>query len=168
MKQSSRHFRYGLLVFLALTCLACAGRTPPEPASPVPAPDTSELTDTRRIIVHAAMESMGAPYRWGGHTPGQGFDCSGLVLYAYQTAGIPVPRTARLQFRQGKQINRQQLLPGDLVFFTIPSKKANFHVGIYTGSNRFIHAPGRKRPVIHSDLDNPYFQKNYAGARSFF
>jgi cell wall-associated NlpC family hydrolase len=168
MKQYSRHFRYGLLVVLALICSACAGRTPPEPAAPVTAPDPSDLTPTRRIIVQAAMESMGAPYRWGGHTPEQGFDCSGLVVYAYQTAGLPLPRTAREQFQQGKQINRRQLLPGDLVFFNIPRKRTDFHVGIYTGSNRFIHAPGRKRQVIRSDLDNPYFHNNYAGARSFF
>lgn len=161
---SPRRLLYFLTV-LAMTCLACAGRS--SPPSPIADIDLSVLPPPRRIIVHTAIESLGTPYRWGGHTPGQGFDCSGLVLYAYQAAGIPVPRTARQQFRQGRRINRHHLLPGDLVFFTIPDKKNNFHVGIYAGGHRFIHAPGRGRPVTVNDLRNPYFRQTYTGARSY-
>jgi murein DD-endopeptidase len=164
IKQNCPHF---LMIFLALTCLACAGRSSREPAAPLPAADLSVLPDSRRIIVQKAVESIGTPYRWGGHTPGRGFDCSGLVFYTHKTAGIQVPRTARHQFKQGKKIPRHQLVPADLVFFLIPDKKTAFHVGIYVGKNWFVHAPGRGKQVIRSHLDNPYFKKNYAGARSF-
>ncbi|MCA1793054.1 MAG: C40 family peptidase [Desulfobacteraceae bacterium] len=156
-----------LLIFLALTCLACAGRSSREPAAPLSAADLSVLTDTRRTIVQNAVESIGTPYHWGGHTPGRGFDCSGLVFYTHKIAGIQVPRTTRHQFKQGKKIPRYQLVPADLVFFLIPDKKTAFHVGIYVGENQFIHSPGRGKQVIRSHLDNPYFKKNYAGARSF-
>jgi cell wall-associated NlpC family hydrolase len=158
---------YCLTVVIAVICLACAGKKHQALPEPMPVPDPPVLSDTRKIIIHTATKSLGTPYRWGGHTPGQGFDCSGLVFYAYQRAGIHVPRTARQQFRQGKRIHRHQLLPGDLIFFTILDKKTNLHVGIYAGDNRFIHAPGRGRSVTNADLNAPYFRQTYAGARSF-
>ncbi|MFN2356193.1 MAG: C40 family peptidase [Desulfotignum sp.] len=171
------HGRYYILLGLALTCLACADHkasgpvghlpTPDKTQSPLPAADLSFLTDIRKIIVQTAVESIGTPYRWGGHTPGRGFDCSGLVAYTHQNAGIQVPRTAHAQFSQGRKIPKHQLVPGDLVFFAVPEKKNGFHVGIYTGSSWFIHAPGRGRQVMHSHLDNTYFKKNYTGARSY-
>ncbi len=177
MKPKSRYY---LLLILALTCLACAdhkaaGPTGPlqthpgtdRPESKIPAPDLSFLSDTRKIIVTKAMESIGTPYHWGGHTPDPGFDCSGLVFYTHQIAGIQVPRTAASLFSHGRKILRHQLVPGDLVFFAAPKKKASIHVGIYTGGSWFIHAPGQGRQVTGSRLSNPYFQKNYAGARSW-
>jgi murein DD-endopeptidase len=177
MKSESR---YCLLLILALTCLACADHKPAGPAGPlqphtetdppeskIPAPDLSFLSDTRKIIVTKAMESIGAPYHWGGHTPEPGFDCSGLVFFTHQIAGIQVPRTAASQFSQGRKILKHQLIPGDLVFFVAPDKKTSIHVGIYTGGSWFIHAPGRGRLVSGSRLSNPYFEKNFAGARSW-
>ncbi|MFO7914043.1 MAG: C40 family peptidase [Desulfotignum sp.] len=172
--------RYCLLLILALTCLACADHKPagpggslqphPEtdpPESKIPAPDLSFLSDTRKIIVTKAMESIGTPYHWGGHTPEPGFDCSGLVFFTHQIAGIQVPRTAASQFSQGRKILKHQLVPGDLVFFVAPDKKTSIHVGIYTGGSWFIHAPGQGRQVSGSRLSNPYFEKNFAGARSW-
>lgn len=112
-----------------------------------------------------AMGMMGIPYRWGGATPETGFDCSGFVQYvAKQALGIVLPRSAFDQVNAGRSVEREDLQPGDLVFFN--TMRAPFsHVGIFVGENRFIHAPSRGKTVEIADFNNSYWQQRYNGAR---
>lgn len=80
----------------------------------------------------------GTPYRWGGETPGGGFDCSGLVLWAYAQAGRPgIPHSSRMQVSMGRRISVGELVPGDLVAYGSPVH----HIGIYIGGGQYVHAP---------------------------
>jgi cell wall-associated NlpC family hydrolase len=100
---------------------------------------------------------LGIPYHYGGNDP-RGFDCSGLVFYAYREAGVPVARTSREQLRASQPLDVDQALPGDLVFFRM-SKRA-WHVGIYLGDQRFIHAPSTGRAVVIERLDDEYYLRH--------
>lgn len=88
-----------------------------------------------------AQSQLGVPYLWGGEVPGQAFDCSGLVQWAYAQAGVTLPRTAQAQFDAGPGLPpAAPLLPGDLIFFG-SSSAAVYHVGIYAGDATMIDAP---------------------------
>jgi len=161
------------LIFLFL--LGCGTRQHRAPASHIPPqqetqiqPDLPQkLTDKRQTIVDQAIGNLGKPYKWGGHSPDIGFDCSGLVVHTHSKAGIWVPRTAKNQFKKGRSVPKKGLTPGDLVFFTTPEKKTNLHVGIFIGNSQFIHAPGKGRKVRYANLENPYFKQHYKGAKSY-
>ncbi len=118
----------------------------------------------REKAVDVAQSLIGTPYRYGGDSPKKGFDCSGLVQYAYQQAGIELPRTTRQQYRRVQAIPSQFLRPGDLVFFTTEFNRFVSHVGIYLGDNRFIHAPSSSKQVSISNLNNPYWRRHFAAA----
>jgi len=126
-----------------------------------------ELSAQRKIVARYAIQSIGAPYRWGGQSPETGFDCSGLTSYTHKKAGISIPRTARSQFNKGKFVAKKNLLIGDLVFFKSPQKKGGFHVGIYIFDGLFVHSPGKGSQVGYGDLNNPYFKKYYIGSRRY-
>ncbi|HCY87606.1 MAG TPA: NlpC/P60 family protein [Desulfobacteraceae bacterium] len=140
--------------------------TPPATASYIEDLPAS-ISQQRRTVVTHAIHSLGIPYRWGGSSPVQGFDCSGLVVYTHAKAGLFPPRTARAQFESGRKVTKASLRPGDLVFFDAPGKKTAFHVGIYVGKSNFVHAPGRGKSVRQATLENPYFKRYYRGARTF-
>jgi len=108
-------------------------------------------------VALTAQRMIGIPYHYGGKTP-RGFDCSGLVFYAYREVGVLVPRTAGEQLRASHPINVEQALPGDLVFFRT-SKRAS-HVGIYLGGQSFIHAPSTGRAVVIERLDDEYYLRH--------
>lgn len=98
------------------------------------------VADTAAVAVRAAMSQLGTPYLWGGESPA-GFDCSGLVQWAYAHAGIALPRVAQDQYDAGPAVaNGDPLLPGDLVFFGA-GPGAVSHVGLYLGDGRFVDAP---------------------------
>ncbi|MCW8879339.1 MAG: NlpC/P60 family protein [Kangiellaceae bacterium] len=104
----------------------------------------------------------GTPYKYGGLSS-RGVDCSGFVFLAYKDVfNFSLPRMTRHQLRYGQRIEKSELQAGDLVFFKT-SKKV-WHVGIYIGDNRFIHASTSKG-VITSNLDNPYWNSKYRVAR---
>ena len=128
-------------------------------------PPKVESTDVdRHDVVTEARNYVGTPYRGGGTTAG-GFDCSGLVVTVYEKFGIAMPRTSREQAKFGKQIDRSELKPGDLVFFFTSGSTKITHVGIYSGDGEFIHASTRSRKVKYDRLDNKYFRRRYATAR---
>ncbi|MFN7088070.1 MAG: C40 family peptidase [Burkholderiales bacterium] len=118
-----------------------------------------------RELTLQAMGFLGIRYRYGGATPESGFDCSGLVGYVFsQVAGLALPRKAREIGKLGEKVARDELQPGDLVFFNTLRHPFS-HVGIYLGEHRFIHAPGRGGEVEISELTSRYWQKRYNGAR---
>jgi cell wall-associated NlpC family hydrolase len=109
-------------------------------------------------IADVAMGMVGTRYRYGGTDPKQGFDCSGLVFYAYGQAGYQVPRTSQELFRAARKISVGDADPGDLMFFQDQTKLS--HVGIYLGEGLFVHAPASGQNVAVSSLDSPYYQEH--------
>ena len=123
------------------------------PADPVRAND----------VLMRALGLVGTPYRWGGNTPAGGFDCSGLVGFVFlDAARVYLPRTTReIAKVKADQPPRDRLAPGDLVLFGQPT----FHVGIYVGEGRFVHAPSTGGTVRLDRIDGPYWSRQYQGAR---
>ena len=113
-----------------------------------------------QAIVNSAMQYLGVPYVWGGTSP-SGFDCSGLVQYVCKKNGISVSRTAAAQANNGTYVSRNNLQPGDLVFF---GKGNIHHVGIYVGNGQMIHAPQTGDVVKVSSIETAYRINSYAGA----
>ena len=110
-----------------------------------------------------ALALRGAPYRDGGIDP-SGFDCSGFVRYVYEQHGVDVPRQVRDQFRVGKDVDREDLEPGDLVFFSTVAPGAS-HVGIVIGGDQFVHAPSERGVVRVESLSAQYWASRYIGAK---
>jgi len=117
-------------------------------------------------IAHTAAQVVGTPYHFGGADL-QGFDCSGLAVYAYERAGLEIPRTAEAQQRAARPVPFDALSPGDLVFFRIRSRHIN-HVGIYTGDGRFIHSPRSGGAVSYGNLRDGYYHKHFVSAGRFW
>ena len=115
-----------------------------------------------QAIVNTAMKYLGVPYVWGGTSPG-GFDCSGLVQYVCNANGISVSRVAADQRNNGTYVSRENLQPGDLVFFA-RSGQGIHHVGIYIGNGNMIHAPQTGDVVKISSINTEYRISQYAGA----
>jgi cell wall-associated NlpC family hydrolase len=109
--------------------------------------------------VGIAMQYLGVPYVWGGASPG-GFDCSGLVMYVFGQLGISLPHHAADQFNYGVPVSRDQLEPGDLVFFD-----GLGHVGIYIGGGQFVHAPHTGDVVKISSMNDSWYAATFVGAR---
>jgi cell wall-associated NlpC family hydrolase len=126
------------------------------------APAVSSPADPRALMVASATAMLGEPYRFGGAAPG-GFDCSGLVTFAAQSAGLNLPRTAKDQLRTGSRVGRDDLEPGDLVFMRLAHKE--LHVGIVVDGERFIHAPSRGGRVRIDSLAAPPYSAGFLGAR---
>lgn len=116
-------------------------------------------------VVAAAQAMLGIPYRYGGSSV-YGFDCSGLVFYAYSKAGIPVPRTSSQQYQAARKVHPRNVQPGDILFFRLNPPKVS-HVGIYTGENRFIHAPSSSGSVFYASLDNSYWRSHLVAVGRF-
>jgi cell wall-associated NlpC family hydrolase len=110
-------------------------------------------------VVGIAMHYLGVPYVWGGSSP-RGFDCSGLVMYAFGQIGVSLPHSSYAQFNMGAAVSLSQLQPGDLVFFAGAS-----HVGIYIGGGQFIHAPHTGDVVKISSLSGWYSSEFIGGRR---
>lgn len=121
----------------------------------------------RTEIVRTAESFIGLPYQWGGTSPEKGFDCSGLTMAVYQMNGLNIPRTSAEQFAQGRAVSLRSLDKGDLVFFAVNSGGKISHVGLYTGRDSFIHAPGAGKSIRIDFLSNGYYSKCFIGARTY-
>jgi cell wall-associated NlpC family hydrolase len=125
----------------------------------------SQVSDRASELVVTAMGFLGVPYRRGGQTLETGFDCSGFVRAIYeQTVGLVLPRRANEQAAATQVIDKQELQPGDLVFFNT-LHRAFSHVGIYVGGGRFIHSPKPGAQVRVEDMGMSYWATRFDGAR---
>ena len=116
-------------------------------------------------ILSEALEQLGTPYRFGGDKPATGFDCSGLIAYsAEHSIGMKLPRNAAGQAAFGAPVARNDLRPGDLVFFDTMGARYS-HVGIYLGADRFVHSPSTGGVVRIDDMTVDYWSSRYTGAR---
>jgi len=125
-----------------------------KPAEPTYAPPPGQYGG----VVGIAMQYLGVPYVWGGASP-SGFDCSGFVMYVYAKVGVSLPHNAAAQYGYGMPVSRDQLQPGDLVFFN-----GLGHNGIYIGGGQFIHAPHTGDVVKISSLSG-WYSSTWVGAR---
>jgi cell wall-associated NlpC family hydrolase len=122
----------------------------------VPAPDRSAL-------VESALQLRGIPYLNGGSDPG-GFDCSGFTQYVFAQFQLGLPRETREQFRVGEKVRRDEISPGDLVFFATTSSDVS-HVGLAIGADEFVHAPSSTGVVRVERLSSTYWAPRFLGAR---
>lgn len=156
----------GAAALVVLVFAGCAGQEPHSTGGAT-APSDQATVASRSGSGHAtvgeqaaavAVRQVGVPYRYGGNSTG-GFDCSGLVYYAYARVGKQVPRTTAALLRQTEPVARNELRVGDLLFFSIAGKPG--HVGMYLGNRRFVHAPSSGREVTVADLDSPFYRQAF-------
>ena len=155
-------FRSRLLAFalaaIVFACVAPAASArldgPPrrEPAKPKPT--------LGQRAAKAALRAVGVPYRWGGSSPAGGFDCSGLVYWAYGRLGISVPHSSYALYGLGRNVPPSRLKPGDVLFFS-----GLGHVGLYIGRGRMVHAPQSGRTVEIVPLGRSHYGSRLVGAR---
>ena len=137
-----------LLLFTANACTLSSKNLAPNVAGPA--------------ICNSALSTLGTPYRLGGTTPHKGFDCSGLVAWAYARHGVSVPRTTSAQSKVGQAVSKEGLQQGDIVVF-----KAGWglHTGIYTGRGKFVHSPSRGKTVREDKMDSEYWRNRFVFGR---
>lgn len=161
-------------VVIAVACKAGIA-APTEHESEAPAKERTLLESIDKVrqtvssgavdLVGNAMNLLGVPYRRGGNSVETGFDCSGFVRAIYeQTVGLVLPRRADQQAAATEAIDKNELKPGDLVFFNT-MRRAFSHVGIYVGDGKFIHAPRSGSSVRVEDMAASYWAKRFNGAR---
>lgn len=127
----------------------------------------SRVRDTASELVLSAMNFLGVPYRRGGSSPEQGFDCSGFTRHIFErSVGLVLPRRADQQAHEAGlvDVKKDELKPGDLVFFNT-MRRAFSHVGIYVGDGKFIHSPRSGGQVRVEDMREAYWSKRFNGAR---
>ena len=151
-----------IILLSSFTQAAYADEDPNTTATP-DAP-LSFVDRTSRMAIEA-LSLIGIHYKRGGNTPERGLDCSGLVRYVFrESAGKELPRTSAEISKVGERVEKEDLRPGDLVFFKT-LKHAFSHVGIYLGDNKFVHAPAAGGKVRIESMDLQYWKKRFNGAR---
>lgn len=143
----ARRLRIALLAGLALLLAACGS---------APVVDNPGI---RQQIIQTALGQLGRPYVYGGRDP-SGFDCSGLVQYAYGEAGVLAPRDTASQRDAGRRIAFDDAQPGDLLFYRFENS-GGLHVGLYLGDGRMIHAPASGRQVSLVAVETPVWKRRY-------
>lgn len=120
-------------------------------------------------VIDRAHELLGTPYKWGGTSADQGFDCSSFLVYLFKTeANIQIPRTTAAMHRStAATIKRTALKPGDAVFFKGNGRGQISHVGLYIGEGKFIHSPRTGKSIRIDSLSNTYWNKHYTTAKRF-
>lgn len=128
----------------------------------------ARVQKAQSTAMNKLMDQLGKPYRWGGSSPRTGFDCSGLVYYAYKDlVKIHIPRTANEMYhlRDARPVDRDELQSGDLVFFRTRGRGTADHVGVYVGNGKFIQSPRTGRDIQITSLSEDYWVRHYVGAR---
>lgn len=122
----------------------------------------------QKTAMNKLMGQIGKPYHWGGTSPRTGFDCSGLVYYAYKDlVKFRIPRTANEMYhlRDAASVDRGELESGDLVFFRTQGRGTADHVGVYVGNGKFIQSPRSGQDIQITSLSEDYWVRHYVGAR---
>ena len=127
---------------------------PPRPVVRTPKPTKGERA------ARMALRALGVPYRWGGESPTSGFDCSGLVRWAYLGVGIDLPHSSYALYGEGRRVSRGRMRTGDVLFF-----EGLGHVGLYVGKGRMVHAPQTGRNVEIVRLARSNYGHRLVGAR---
>lgn len=130
--------------------------------------DTLPLQSIVEKAIRRLQSQLGKPYVWGGETPEEGFDCSGLIFYAFNPLlAARLPRTANemYHYRQARDVADNDLRRGDLIFFGIHSRDKADHVGVYLGNNRFIESPRTGEQIRISDLSDAFWQARFLGGK---
>lgn len=157
-----------LMAFLfALSgCGGLAKRSADAPqAQPIATPSPSMGAANRTEALLQALLALDVDYRYGGSSPEQGFDCSGLVAHVFLEAyGVRLPRTVQSQSELGMPVDLSELQPGDLVFYNTLGRPFS-HVGIYLGDSRFVHAPKAGARVRVESLSTGFWARRFNGAR---
>jgi cell wall-associated NlpC family hydrolase len=149
----------GILLLSILLLGACASTN-----DNVPSHEAGSSSPVSKLTTYA-YQLIGSPYKYGGHSPKTGFDCSGFVDYVFRnSAHISLPHSSQKISRHGFPVKLSQLHEGDLVFYDT-SNQAFSHVGIYLGNNLFIHAPSSGGRVRTENMHEAYWEKHYNGAR---
>jgi cell wall-associated NlpC family hydrolase len=131
-------------------------------ASEKPASGSNSFTTPMQDFFRNVCRYFTTKYRWGGQNP-SGFDCSGFVRFMYDKAfNMQLPRSAREMAAIGSKVQRQELKPGDLVFFCTKGSAIN-HVGIFIGADTFIHS-SLSKGITEDQLRENYYDKRFAGA----
>lgn len=138
------------------------------PLTAIPAEQVSytaaEASTIRNLLVQTALSNVGSRYTYAGTTKESGFDCSGLVYRSYlDAAGIRLPRMVSDMYQRGTAVAKDELLPGDLLFFNTLGYIS--HVGMYIGNNKFVHAENERTGVVITKVDRPYYVRTFVGAR---
>lgn len=134
----------------------------PKQTSAITSPPISTQTTKASVIIATSKEYIGVKYVFGGTTP-SGFDCSGFVQYVFAKNGVSLPRVSRDQFQVGTSISFSNLIPGDLVFFSLAKNGVVDHDGIYVGNGQFINASSSKGVTIYTL--GSYWQSSFVGAK---
>ncbi|MEI7025093.1 C40 family peptidase [Paenibacillus sp. y28] len=122
----------------------------------------------KKQLLAAANEYLGTPYDWGGTSPSTGFDCSGFVYYMFTKLGVPADRLSSGElFQQGTPVDRADLMPGDLVFFSTNTPGKVNHVGFYIGNGKFISST-RSAGIAVQPIDSGYWGPRYLGAKQVY
>jgi cell wall-associated NlpC family hydrolase len=158
----------GLAAFAALPTTAPAGSPGARTAVETPEPRAHRLALRRAVprpslgrrAAKIALRAVGVPYRWGGASPASGFDCSGLVYWAYSRLGVELAHSSYALYGLGRRVPRSKIEPGDLLFFY-----GLGHVGVYVGRGRMVHAPQSGRRVEVVELRRSYYGRSLVGAR---
>lgn len=129
----------------------------------------SDSNELQKSLIAMAMRLRDIPYARGGRDPSTGFDCSGFVRYVFAHAiGLELPTNSASQFLAGLKVRRDDMQPGDLVFFRTAGRRGKgriSHVGIYVSNGRFIHSPSHGKTVRVDNLSESYWAKRFAGAK---
>lgn len=155
------------VAIIALLLAACSTISPYLPdfgGTPAPIRTSANAGPKADAIIKTARTQIGKRYKWGGESPNQGYDCSGLIWWVYRRHGISVPRVSWQQYSAGTFVEKNDIRPGDLIFFKVRTGKS-MHVGIVTDRGTFIHAPRSGKHVMESSLANDFWREHYVGSR---
>ncbi len=148
-----KSFNIFLILALCLFLAACGAKT------------TSKKGMAKGYAISKTAQSqIGKYYRFGGTSPKTGFDCSGLIMWAYEKHGIKVPRVTKDQARAGKKVHSSKAKPGDIVVFKSSATSSGYHTAMYIGNNKFVHSPKTGAKIRVESL-NSYWKPKVSSVR---